>query len=1266
MTLSSISKKILKILAFILGGILLLLVAFHFWFINHAEQLIEEMVDSRSNGKIKLEVRKFKFNWFSRKIELRDAVFYTADTSTAITAYHFKVKNIRMMIKAVRPIIFEEKLMFDSLLLTEPDITVTRLRPAKNLLSGSDTTLSLPQEMGRVYNSIQQALQVLQVTRFQIDKGKFSLINKMRVNESPVSVSNIHLSLDHLEVDSSKATTKDKILFSKNVVLTTHDQNILFPDRRHRLSFSKFHINVLDRSVQFDSCTVQASKGDSAATSFSIFFDKLKMINVDFDTLYHNEVIKADSVYCINPRFQLNADLKKRTDQSKPPPTLNELVQQLMGDMDLAYVSVQNGSFDINTMREGRPSSFTSDHNSFELQGLRVNQNAARPLVVEKFVMAIHNYENFLRDSAYAMQFDSIFINNDKINLSNFAYQELKNNRAINDLVMPRFELRGLSWDDLVFSQRLKARNVTLYQPVINYDFSLNTNKKQNIFQSLRDIGKILRLNNLHVVDGQINLLFKNNAKLRLEHADINVLGNELVNSRKYNSLRQSVTDLHFSKGFLEMNDLSAELSNVQFSGTNNRLKAEAIHIKNKNNLDVNSGNVTISSMIIDDDMRQLIINDIDWDKADIRFYISPGSVTSSSQSFILNNFKGSNTKIDIDNKGRNISGFFRNVSADRIASSKGEIEITRLTADGNNFKIADSVFVLEIQAMKFTDLQSSTLRNLRYKRISGNDKIEASIPAMTFSPDINALINGKIYINDISLFRPDLQMEINRLAETEKKSGQPEVKINNIIIKEPQLFFVSNTEEGNKKIEWKRINSDNFFEMENLVINNQGPKNISAGRLVFSLSNFLYNNTEGRSFDPGKGHLTGKISNFTMQQTEIGGWDWHGNLDELDAMNFTVDSLGKQAGTLVIESATIHDLSISSSLLLNIRELIRQNIGFDLGNVTGSYHNNLNKFNWHNAGYNKRTKYFFADSFSYSPAMEKDSFVAAYPYRADYIRLKTGLITAGPFDIDRYLNDTILDASTIRVHDIDMYDFRDHRLPLRTGIVRSLPIDALKKIRIPFSADTLKIINAHVDYEELNEKTHLPGIISVKRLNTDFINVRNYNFSPNDSLYIIASAFLEDSILMNLYVEESYADPKGGFKMQLQINNANPAILNPTLKPLAPVELLSGHVDSLTVNATGNNDVAYGKIRMIYHDFKVKLYAVKKGQLTTPRLLNFLGNTIIKNKNRKKESDIFFVRLKNRSVINYLLKISLNGVMTTIGLKNNKKDIRKYKKSTR
>lgn len=1266
MTTKRITKNFLKIAAYFLGGILVLLIAFHFWFINHAEQLIEELVESRSNGKLKLEVRKFKFNWFSNKIELRNAVFYSTDTVTASTAYRFSVKTIRIQVKEILPLIFEKRILFDSLHLIEPDIIVTKLRSAKDTSAAGDTSMSIPQEMGKVYNSIQDALKVLQVTRFQVENGKFTLINKISPDEMPISITNIYMHLDNLQVDTNSSSTREKILFSDNVELNTHNQNIFFPDRRHRLSFSNFHINVLNHVAEFDSCTITASKGDSANASFSIFFDKLKMTNINFDTLYHNEVIKADSVYCINPRFQLNVDLAKRTGEAKPPPKLDELVQQLTGDMQLAFVSVQNGSFDINTTREGRPSSFTSDHNNFELQGLRAQKDAPRPLIVEKFVMAIHNYENFLRDSTYVMQFDSILINNDRISLSNFAYQELENNKPVNKVAMTQFELQGLSWDNLVFDQQLKAQNVTLYRPVINYDFTRSKEKRKNIFETLAAIGTILQLDNLNIVDGQVNLLFKNNTRLQLENADISVLGQQLVDSKKPNSIRRSVTELNFKKGFFKMGDLTADLADIRFNGITNHLEAGNIMIKKKNDVDINAADVAIESMIIDDDLQQVNINDINWGKADIRLSSFLQKNKKASGSFILKQVNGNNTSIIIDSSSTKISVFLHTLSADEISATGGKFQLTGLAANGSDLKVTDSLSFLNIQNLKITDRQPSSFANILYKNNGVHDSVYVNIPSMTLAPDINALINGKIYADAVNILKPVIRIHLYQAGEShsEKKNTLPDAIIDKLIVQQPQLYFISTTEKGTSALEWKRKEDNNYFEMDNVRMNNGDPTSFSADQLRFSISNFLYTNPKGRSFDAGNGKITAKIRNLKMQQTEINTWDWQGTVENLNAANFVLDSIGKKAGNLTITTAQLNDLSISSSLLLHLRELVKQNTTFNLKEITGSYHNIHDQFNWYNASYDKKTKYFSADSFLYRPTKDRETYISFQPYQSDYTTITTGAVNLGPFDIYRYINDTLFDLGTINVNDGRMTGFRDKRKTLQPGITKLLPVNSLKKISAHLLIDTIALNNARVEYEELNDKTNASGKIIVAKLNGSISHVRNYDLSPADSLHILATGLLQNSILTRLDMKQSYADTSAGFSMKVKMGPADITVLNPVLVPLASVELKSGQLDTLIMLVTGNDDIAYGKMKMLYHDLKIKLFKIREGKKSSsPAILSFFGNLIVKNSNKEKTNAVFFRRWKNRSAVNYLLKITMSGITSSIRFKKNRKELRRYKK---
>ena len=1260
------SIRTLKITAFILGGILVLMTAFHVWFINHAGQLLEDMVSKQSNGKLKLKIDRFKFDWFSYRMDLRKANFYSADTGAA-TSYQFSVARIKVKVKEILPLVFEKRILIDSIQLINPDIVVTRLRSLKDSTDESDTSMSIPQEMGRIYNSIQDALRVLQVDRFQIDKGKFSLVNKIRPKEPPVVITDINFHLENLQVDTTEKENKEKILFSDNVALHTSNQNIIFPDGRHRLSFKNFRINIQNRLAEFDSCTVMATKGDSTNNSFSIFFDKLQMTDIDFSTLYHDEIIKADSVYCINPKFKLHVDITRRSDTAKSTPRLDELIRQLTGNMQLAFVVVENGSFDINTTRDGQLSSFTSDKNNFELQGLQIRKYGAKPLTVEKFVMAIRNYENFLRDSSYAMQFDSILINDNRISLSNFKFQDLENGRPVNTLSMPQFELQGLSWDDLVFNKHLAANKVNLYRPVINYTVEQKKYKSKDIFQTLAGIGNFMQLENLTINDGQVNLFFKNNIQLKLENANINVLGRRLVGSRRINNIQNSVTALYFKKGVFKMGQLVADLADVNFTGNPaNHLHAGSVHIKNKNELDVLIKNASIRSMIINDDLQHTEIGGIDWKQADIKLFTFPKQNKDNSTVFKLSGISGANTQVSIEDSSRKFSVYLKNIQTDELSTSAGnKLLLVGLATTGNKLNISLSNETLQIGQFNLADKRASVLENILYLKKTDADSVKVTVPSVRITPDINNIIDGKLYAGDVHIVSPFISVyAVKQPAnETKQISKWPEAKIGNLIIEQPVLDFNKKTESGLSSLKW---NGDGkVFQLSNLFINSQSLPDISAAALKLSLHKFLYSTAKGRSIDAGKGQLEVDIEKIKLQQNDVGAWDWSGFIKSLDVSYIVADSLGKNAGRLFIEKGKLKSLSINSANLFSLHEMLKSNISSRLQEITGSYQNSKSRFDWYNTTYDKSTRYFTMDSFTYHPMANRDEFIQNAPYQADYIVAKTGAIAIGPFDIDRYGKDSVLEMGVVTINDASFSSYRDKRKPQEPGVIRLLPANLIKKIPVRLLVDTLNLKNAHVEYEEVNEKTGVPGKITVGNLNGTVTQIRNYNLSNDDSLHLKATGYIENKLHTHLNVKESYTDPLGGFVMTVKMDSTDLTVLNPVLKPLALAELKSGYLDSMYMYVVGREEMAYGKIKMAYHDLKVRIIKNDEKKSVFRGIITFFANSLIKNNNTDKLGTVFFKRLRNRSAVNYLVKITLSGVSNSIGMKKSDRQARKNKQQS-
>src|SRR4030095_3111215 len=360
-----LEKKILKTLGIILGVLIIIITALHVYVVNNAESLVEEIVANESNGKLRLKVENIKFNYFSKKIELQNVTFFSNDSLDLKTSYYFQVDKIKLKVKALIPIFTRKELKIDSLSLFAPKIEVTRLKP---LDKPTQSEVSIPQEMGRVYNSIMDALRFLEVKRFQFDEGQFKLINKVIPNQQPLVITRLHFHIEDFKVDST--SNPEDFPDSDKLVFWSKGQDITFPDGNHRLAFSRFRIKIKKRLIEIDSCTLIGRRGPNSQSGFSLFLDTLKLTNVDFKSLYEKDLIKADSVYCSNPNFKINLELKNREPGKAKIPNLDTLINQLTGDLQLDYIGVKNATLNVVTTRNDKSTSFTSEKNNFEMTGL--------------------------------------------------------------------------------------------------------------------------------------------------------------------------------------------------------------------------------------------------------------------------------------------------------------------------------------------------------------------------------------------------------------------------------------------------------------------------------------------------------------------------------------------------------------------------------------------------------------------------------------------------------------------------------------------------------------------------------------------------------------------------------------------------------------------------------------------------------------------------------------------------------------------------------
>lgn len=1272
MTVKPTRRKFLRIIAIVLGILLVLLTAFHFWFKYHAKQMLEDLVESKSNGKLKMKVGKFKFGYFNKKMEMDNVVFYNTDTVNENTAYRFTVDKIKMRARGILSILLENRFLIDSLTLYQPDITVTRLKVADKDDKKDKREVSIPEEMGKVYNSIQDALSVLKVTRFRIDGGKFTLINKIQDNQRPLNISNINFQIENFLIDTGSSINRQKILFSDNVTLNSHNQDILLPDSRHRISFKNFNINLKKKLVVFDSCTIAANRTESSQSSFNVFFDKLSLTNIDFDTLYKAEVIKADSVYCVNPKFDLKVEIVKKKEGEKSPPKLENIIKQLTGDLLLAHVVVSNADINIETTKNGIPSSFTFTENNFEMEGLTVDQGAAKPIKVERFAMAIRNYENFLKDSTYNIKFDSILFKDDRISLSNFHFEKYINGKPINRFIIPQFYLGGLSWDDLVFENKLKAEQAILFNPDIHYTVNTAKQKKgqQSVFQALGVINEFMDLQFLNIVDGNIDLQIKKDLQLQLYKANLSVESNSLLASKKLAAIKNSLTDLKFKKGVLLSGDLVIELKELRYIGNSGFFEAASLQVNDKSKtIELLAEDVAIDKMIVDEKSGNIDAEGITWEKADVRLNIKKKDSSNYGANLNLKRISGQNTMLSLVNRSMNISALLKNISLSELIKNTGDkLLITGLSAEGNNFLLNDKSKIFSAESFAVHDNKNSGFKRLFYSDNTSTSDVEFTAPSLSLVPDVQSLLNGDFIARDVMVDKPVINFELKAGGKPDK-SNLPLININNLQVSQPEIYFKQRSDSSSYSLKWNgNKDASNFLRLSSIRSN---PENelVSIDRLGFYLTKSIFSGNSGKTFNTGKGNLEGEINDFRLSRQPGHSINWTAAISSLKAKDFQLDSVGKSNANIDILSADLNQLYISSSTINNLEKIISSNTKFSVNNFSGSYKDSITLFNWYNANFVRSNNNFILDSVSYRPAAEKDSFLARQDFQTDYITFKTGSVNISNFDLDNYVSNEIVNAEKIHIHDAYFSDYKDKNIPFNPGLIKPLPAGLLKKIPFNVAVNTIEIDNGKVDYTERSDKTGMAGHIPVTRMKLRFENLTNYNIKTSDTLFMEATGFLLDTAWAELKVKQSYSDDQSGFLLTFRLQPGDLKVVNPVLIPLASVKLESGFLDSLAVTVYGREAVAMGEIKMFYHDLKIKF--LNNGEERKKKFLlglkTFLANSFVVRKNNKsKTGQVFYLRKRDKSFINYYIKIIGSGVASSIGAKNNKKLIKKYQRESR
>ncbi len=1276
-----ISNKKLRISLYITAGFVFLLILLYWWFRLHVKDIIEQLVAYESKGKVTVKIGQMNIRFFHPpKIDLINTRLMVMDKAgnKVVSAVSFKYLGLEL--KSFRSLVLEKKLLVDYIVAEDPSIEVSPENKDK-MKKGNE---SVPFEIGNIYIALEKITKTLQVKKFRIYNGSLGLKN-LPPNNKTISIGGVEFHVDDFSLDPTKNKKSGENLLIRSLELKTGKQDITFPEGNYRLKYSSLEISSQDNTITLDSLFIEGKSNDTTYGALEAGFSRLKLINTDFKAIYESNKIKVDSIFCLDPVVRLKIDItKKEKDKVDEERSIEKTIAGLIGHLDIGYIGLLNSDITLTTKNKDKYRPFSTRGNNFEASGIQIDSSKVNPIEIGKLVFAIKNYKASSADSMYDVRFDSVVYDEHTLTLKNFRLEPSEKNYHQDKkyVSIPDFELREISLSELISNQRLQAKELVLKNSrTINYYYPKSDRIKptQPITKIIDEIDKKIDLDKVRIENGYLLNQSVSDKTQKVEVTGINssISTNELLRAPTYEIMGYSIGRLEFEKASITTGKTVSVFDKGEIYGKEKLILTGAVSITNlKNNSTVKIEHIRLNNYHFDDELSEIFVDSVTWKNARIIYrkdsHETKGYVEKAITKKILNigHFSVRNTSIQF------YSGDTAKGMADikvielkgLSANTEGNMQIEDLLAEGDKIELEMPSFSLRTGNFSFRENRSSTLNDVNLEYITEKDTAKAKISRITLVPLINKSLNKKYpAFQEIELQNPVFYAFIRPGARDEIPSDKKDEK--NFMF-ETGLLHISNA-----KVNFNLLNGAKSIHYKTEYLDTKiNDINIGKEDMRFSMGSF---NVISKTFDlnindsidlyaePGKFEIAG--SGLKIGQGANAGLFHAGiKLIRIDSLNTSV-VMKKDGNVFELKNISLggNDFIFDSSDRRHIIRQIRYNPSLYVKNINLGRKNDLYEMAAFGIGFENAGRQLSLDSFYYRPLIDRDSFNRMNKFQKDYIQAKTGRIIIRELDIEKLLADTSFRASAIEINDPDVSIFKDKRLPFDFSTIKPLPVDMLKELKIKINLDSVLLKNGFIQYSEHNPKTDKIAVIDLPHTHAELTNIKNYDLSPTDSLRLRATTRLLDSVRISVHHRESYTDTLSGFLFSVRVSPFNLLALNQFLPEIASAKIISGRLDTLRLRAIAREYLALGYINMHYRNLKIQYLNkgdIKKKTLGT-KIVSFLANTLISKNNTTKTGRVYTERVREKAFINYWIKMLLSGALTSAGIKDNKKQLKKYHK---
>ncbi|QIP16919.1 hypothetical protein G8759_31920 [Spirosoma aureum] len=1271
-------KRWVKLLLLLAAIPFLIVGVAYFILVSKLKDVMEFAVWKQTKGGYALNSKDIKLSIFDKTVRIDDLVFTRKDTRNVPVYYDVKIPKAHLSIESWRELLVNKRLLIDSFLIEKPEVVIHDYKVHEKNRHQTSFHTSM------ILENLQKTLDHLHAKSFVIQEGSLTLFK--RNSAEPLRIKNVTLTVHNfLKIDNN-----DKRLFgSDNLELALGRQRWVLSDGKNILSFRGLRFSSASQLFEIDS--VHFHKPATAEQDEVILrAEKFYFNSKHLPAIYQKGELSLDTLICVRPVLTLPL-----TTQRVPvkDTSIHSNIKSLFKNVAIRYTEIKDGEILLGSPKNNALKAGTQKAN-LNIFNLKVNPQNEHLITTDSINLNLNNISFFSKDSLFKISVERFTLLNDDVLFKNVHYGPASPKVAGKGMTFtaPALRLNNISLDDLI-RKRLVATdaelvnpNITLIatrkepsKPRITANHDTVTRKKTDIYQTLNSFGELLRVDRFHIINGSGQ--YKLAGKTKPVHAELKglnalIMVKDLLASDSLIKIKRAIADLKVEQMNVAANGLKMQLSRYRMNGRHRFNWVDKLQIDLASGITIAAGklyweafswDVLQQTKVIQID--QVRVQDLLVDaKIKPKVTAAEPVVASADKPQAKGLPKLRIRKLLADHLKLKAS-LPKNV----LAGFEGyTIDVSELTTDPTYFRWAQFLGNLNnlyfrqpngkqiaVAQIALHSHQHTVLSDIRYAANSQGKIMQVVLPKMQIKGPFPSTDFTNISLSSVLLDRPEVTM----LTEPKQQSGVSatakafsiplNLALHELNIKQARLNLITKKGKDSTQlqtvvdVEAKSIHARKHEDATFASIRvSPADLKLAMPKIKTTVQSVNVQLTNGKllATKDGKPSLTTHLlANLTLhdlhptltskKNTTPPELRIKGVAGTIDMPNFRWTAGQKMAWPTFVDHANvaITDLSFKSA-----RSTIK-----------------AGKVSW-----DHKYERLQLDNFQLSPLITKEEFMTPPNLQSDYITIQGEQAQLNGVKAVRWYRDSTLVVNHIVVKNIITDVSRDKRLPDPAVLPNKLmPTRLISGIKVPFHIDSISVINSQVNYHETSKITNRVGTVPLKDINGTLKTVTNRPTKSTDSLKLLASTKLLGLHIKRLHYRESYGDSLSGFHMLLRTSDLNMPELSPITNPMAAADLEDGYLEPIMARIAGNKYASVGNMRFYYKNLKLRLLGHKD---TTRRSLlikfeNFVASKILRKKNQQ-EARIFYDRDQKKFIFGYWIKSIMSGVLTSVGVKANKK----------